>query len=694
MRYRHSHPALFIASSVLSLTLGCGGGSSSGANAPVPVTLSGIVATGAAFSNSTVTVHDRTGTAVGTNVKVGNDGQYSVTLPSDAKAPFVLTATRTTADGATDSLVSVVPATNGDAATANITPVTHLMASRLSLSGNPLKLAGEVATGAATVDVSAVAVRKAEAHAIIEPVLTATGSSSVDPLTATFVTDGSGYDRLLDSLRITVTPAGETHSNIEVAIKQRQAEANAPVVVQFTSNTATAPSLSSDPSVNALNLVPEGTVAKIAAHLAQLTTCYALPTYRRVSTPNPTGVAATSTSSVDISAPECRSAFFQDNSSGDILYKSNGAQIGAVSGQHFRGLFYDAATGLAFSQGSYEFTRENGDIVAGHKSFNPNTGAETYDVFVLRLDPTDGKLKQIGNQYVYPGRVSAYQQHRRFITLNQSAWDYVSTGYTVNVSNLVDGAGNPVFDRVAVTAPNNMTFVLRPTAGSSYLVLETGSGLTRTNFVRLRAEYLDPAKAGEDPSTKDNGSNAHFFADRTIFTNDVISQFPMQGVWKYEYFLAGNVGTVPDTTQYYKTRARALTIPELKMRSFATLTSANVASLQSMAIPAGQVNQGQISIGGLGAVGFSYEVLNGALPPTIADLFGRYSTPSVAFNDNIGVSPSATSATITCNNQTSIDQHCVNGVYDSSALMQAVNLWARDPLGNEFGSVYAAYTLQ
>ena len=39
------------------------------------------------------------------------------------------------------------------------------------------------------------------------------------------------------------------------------------------------------------------------------------------------------------------------------------------------------ATGAVFSQGTYEFTRANGDLVIGYKSRGTD-GSETFDTFV------------------------------------------------------------------------------------------------------------------------------------------------------------------------------------------------------------------------------------------------------------------------------------------------------------------------
>ena len=66
---------LVVTSAGLLGLYGCGGGSSSNVGGgTTPTILSGIAATGAAFSDATVTVTDSTGATVGTSATIGADG--------------------------------------------------------------------------------------------------------------------------------------------------------------------------------------------------------------------------------------------------------------------------------------------------------------------------------------------------------------------------------------------------------------------------------------------------------------------------------------------------------------------------------------------------------------------------------------------------------------------------------------------
>jgi hypothetical protein len=669
--------ALAVASASVFFIHGCGEKNDPIVEPPPPatVTLSGVVAKGAAFEGATITVTNRIGTAVGTtSTPVGADGVYTVNLTPGALAPFIVTATRTGANGETESLVSVVPAVSGSTATANVTPVTHLIASRLATSGDPLRLGAELAVGTAAVDAATVQSKLDEVQAVLGPVLQATGTAGTHPLTGSFSVDGTGYDRLLDSIAITIIPSSPTTVNIEIAVRQRLAEGEAPTAIHFTNLTAVA-SIPAIPTIDPDTLVEPGTATLIAQHLAQLTSCYALPLSARISSGG--------TTAADVVAPECRNAFFGND---PALFKTNGRVVG--KGKAFNGIFVDAATGTVFSRGTFEFTRANGDLVIGYMSRTP-AGNETQDAFVLRRD-ADGKLKQIGNQYAYPGGVAAYQQLRRFLTLDQSAFDYYSTGYNLNVDHITGGSGvdGSIFDRVVVTSPRGRTLTLKPRAGLSYLALvKPGPVLSNTSVVRLRAEYADTANTA-DPAVKDT---ALVFADRNEYTNEVIATIPAQGVWRFDYFLAGNVGSTPDATQHYKTRARALAIPELRMRAWAELGATLLASLRADANP----TTGNVPIGDETSIDLNYTVPTGALPPTSLWTIGGYNGGS--FNDSITVGSTARAGSILCAPTGAADLHCSAGAgspYASTAYAVGIYLAARDGAGREFTTFYAMYKLQ
>lgn len=701
---------------ILALTVaGCGGGGGTSASSTTTTTttattsLSGVAATGAAFTDATVTVMDSRGQSVGSGT-VGADGTFTITLAAGAVAPFILTATRTSADGATESLVSVVPTGTGTtaAATVNISPVTNLIASRLSSSGDPTKLGAELAAGTSTVNATTVAATVADVQTILAPILTATGTTGTDPLTGTFAADGTGYDRLLDSIKVTITPASATATNVEIGIKQLLAEGTAPTTIQFNNGagqTAVA-SVPAIPAITSNTLVPSGTAVLIAQHLAQLTSCYALPLATRV----PSGTVATS-----IAATECTSAFFNNS---PASFKSNGNVVGL--GKAFNGIFTTGGNGVAFSQGTYEFTRANGDIVVSYKS-TTLAGNETFDTFALRLD-TDGKLKQIGNQYDYAGGVNPYQQLREFVT--QPASNYYSTGYNISIP-LINAP--TVISYVEITTPRNTTLTM--IRGSDSMVFPRGGNLATpsgTNYLRIRSEYATTtgAPAGH-PSTIEGG----LMFVPSDFTDAQVVAIPNQAVWTFNYY-SGTVGSgTLQATQYYKTRTRANSLAELRNQTWATLGAATIADMQTKFIANSPLvngpTAGYSTLSSSANLAPTWNVPTGALPPTEVKLFGSalyfdytnsttkagntgftsttnsatYTSGRTNFNDGQTVGSTARSTTIACANggvdaNNMGEKHCNNPGYLATARNSGVHLWARDTTGREYAHFYATYALQ
>ena len=708
MHIKLTRLALGIASAGLLGLYGCGGGSSSSSNGgstvttptvPAPTILSGVAATGAAFTDATVTVTDSTGATVGTSTTIGADGTYSITLTVGAVAPFVLTATRSGADGASESLVSVVSSVTGASATANITPITNLIAARLSPTGDPSKLGAELAAKTANLSASTVSGKLDEVQAILAPILAATETSGTNPLTGSFAANGAGYDRLLDSIKVSIVPASATTSNIEVGIKQQQVEGVAPVTIQFTSAT-TAATVPTIPTIDKTKLVEAGTADLIKSFLAQLTSCYAVPLSTRVNSPVSNGLATGT--AVNVVDPACKTAFFGDNPAN---FKSNGNVVGRdVNGNGaFASLFKDGATGLMFSQGSYEFTRANGDIVAGYKS-KDIAGNETFDTFVLSKD-TDGKLKLIGNQYVYGGGVSAYQQIRTFV--NDAPSTYYSTGFNLSMP-LMTGVAY-----VKITTPKDTTVTMIP--GSDGMVFpklnadrvavkSDGTVATTigtmvpsgTSFIRIRSEYADTTSTALHPAARESG----LAFTPTDATDAEISSYGNQSLWVFKYYDSSNTLLA---TQNYKTRARSNTIAEMRTRAWAKLDAGSLQYLTDNFIASTATlpsNNSYTKLPTSGLAAPTWEVPSGALPPTEVRLFGKAPPNSngtgtkVAFNDGQSVGSTKRTVTVSCANGSG-EYHCVTGNtgYTANAIMTGLHLWARDPSGREYANFYAAYKL-
>jgi hypothetical protein len=194
----------------------CGGGDPAPiADTPAPTsfTVSGTAATGAPFAGATVTLFDSAGEPFTASGVTAPNGNYTITVLLSAKPPFVVQAV--SADK-TQTLVSVVAEAKDT--TTNITPITNLIASRLSPSGDPTKLASELKTGTASFNLAALQVKVKEIVALLKPLMDAAGDSS-DPLNGKLVADGTGADKVLDTLAISITP--KSASSVEIVVGQK-----------------------------------------------------------------------------------------------------------------------------------------------------------------------------------------------------------------------------------------------------------------------------------------------------------------------------------------------------------------------------------------------------------------------------------------------------------------------------------------
>ena len=644
----------------------CGGGGGdpepvAAVPAPTTFTVAGTAATGAVFANASITIVGSDGAsypATGESaVLTGADGSYTITLPLTAKPPFVVKAARDD-----QTLVSVVAEAKDS--TTNITPVTNLIASRLSSSGDPAKLADEIKNKTVTVDAAAVKAKVAEVVALIKPLMDAVGDST-DPLNGKLVADGTGADKVLDSLSISITPSSASSVNIQVAVKQKQAEGVDPAVITFTNTTKPATAIA---AVTAADLVPSGTAALIQDFLGRLTACYALSQAERV--------ASGGTAAADIIAPACRSVFAGDD---PASFKNNGGIVSSKGA--FSGIF-GTGTGVKFDRGSYEFTRSNGDLVIAYRATD-TSGNSTNNTLVVKAD-TDGKLKAIGNQYLYSGAVSPRHTLNSFV--NQPEATYYSTGYSLVVANTLDANGKPIFAKVVAKTPKGGEITLKPAAGVSNLQLVKSTGeVTRTVVLSIRNVYADAANKG-DPALADT---TRFFAP-TPATDAEIAAYAEQSVWKFDYYLAGNATTTPDATQYFKTRARPLTIAELQTQALASLADADIAYIKANTVS----NAGggkSLPTPATGPVTLNWVKPDGAFAPSSVTILGNANASQ--FTTTAAVASGSTSKDIACIAASAADKHCTAGNYGAGGWLVGAQLLASSPTGRDFATFYAFYTV-
>lgn len=608
-----------------------------------PMGISGTAATGAPFpSGSKVVIIDATGAIVGNTIILNPEGSYSIVVPANSQPPLIIKAS---ADGVT-SMYSVSPTLV--TGTVNVTPITNLIAARLSPTGNPANIAAEVQAGTATVTQATTTAKVQEIMTVLSPVTTAL-ADTINPLTGTFIANGTGHDQLLDSVKIKITPTltGTVQgSNVDVTVVTQQAAGASPIVIPTFSGTAAAIPPLPVSTIPASDLVASGTATKIRDLVARIQTCYGLPIAERV--------VANGTTAADIISPICRAIFFNNN---PATFKTNGFAISST--ESYSGIFKNTSTGALSDLGTYEFTRTNGDIVFSYRSRSPDTLNTNYFSGVARLEGTE--LKLVGNQWNYDVSIKPEASNRSFP--NDPTYDYQTTGYNLFVANKVVG-GNSIFNRVVVTSPVGTSFVLRPSSGYSYMVLEISPGVSSTTgIVRLNGNPLSTQSLTQI-ATKEN---TLVWGDFNYWTDLQISKITQRGTWKLDFFLAGNLTATPDTVEYRSTFERALTVPELKALKFAKFTDSFVASKASLSAN----SRGGNILFSVPTTSFEvqWEVPAGALAPISASLYGRapnlngiHNITDVStgnrFDDGVNFGSAVRSASIFCANQSAADLHC------------------------------------
>lgn len=674
--------AMALAAALATALTACGGGGGGGDDAaptqpeqppaPVASTLTGTAATGAPFANAAVQVTDATGATV-CDTATGHDGTFRCTLAPTVQRPLLLRAAKD------ETVLYSATAATGDAR-ANITPLTHIIVTRLAPAGDPAALAGAVQTLTA----QALQAQSDALVAALQPLLTALGVSS-DPLDGELVANGTGEDKLLDAIAVTVRPDG-TAANIEIAVKAVATAANPqPVVVRFRSDAVAVPAMAAvDPA--AVSGLPAPSL--VADLMQRLTACFALPLSQRVNAPNDT--ASVVGTANDVIAPACRTLFFNDD---PATYLSNGGRVGrsAANTGSFAGLFRSGATGVVFGDGKFEYFRGNGDHVLSAK-WRDMQGGTANDTYVARN--VNGVLKLIGNQYVYSSAVRPYAQDREL--LNTPQFSYYSTGYHIRVDNRTDAAGNPIFSKVLVTSPRGDVYTLLPTAGRALLAIAPdGVNASATSVLRLAAGYRDATSTAAHPSVRETG----LVYASPLWTDAEIDALDSRGVWRFEFFHADPA--VPNVVQNNRTLTKPYTIAEIRRRPFAELTASARASLIADSVP-GYFEFTEPDVAMLGeASDPAWTVPLGALAPSLVSVSGRAPFGSTTpgglgnrFDDGTGISTTARFATVFCSAQTASDRHCAdNGRYAVGTTINFAELWGLGENQVEISKAIGLYRL-
>jgi hypothetical protein len=603
--------------------------------------------------------------------------------------------------GGTDTLVSMTDTTIST--TANVNTISNLVAALMSATGDPATLASDLASGTVTLDQTAILLNWNKAKSIMQPLLDALKTSMDDVRAGPAPANGTGVDLLLDSLDATITRNSNGTSTIEITVKTG-GDGQQPPVIRFVNTTllegilkenGITPTQVQNQPITAATLPPSGTSAQIAELLKRMTGCFALPTATRVN--------STSGTAANVTASECKTIFKDDNPG---AYRQNGELVSADGA--LSTLFSDSGTGTGFGQGSFDYKRDNGDIVFSFVSVDRNLVTRN-DESVATLQ--DGKLKLSGNQYKFAGSVNAMGEFHSFIYTN--ALGYFSTGYNLKVPLQSDGL-SPV-DKVEVTSPRGTTYTLVPGTDAMVLPRLDGNFLPKTNdngkllpsgsaFVRLASGDDTKPFTGASPARTLEHNVYSLKEDESAAT---IAAYPPRGVWTFAYFKTG-VAT-PVATQTVRTKARAMTLSEIGNRignngAFLFDRSSLAPLLARQGTQSPGLTDLLLPLSGLPSTAYTWEPYilfknmdKNLLLPVSIRVFGFISNPAQSpdlaqdFSDFLSLTPTMRSATVPCTNASNA-VHCnAPGGYAANVWLDGVQLLAREASGREFSWFESAW---
>jgi hypothetical protein len=622
---------------------------------------------------------------------VGSDGSFKVELKTTAKAPFVLFVKQVDDDEPQVSMIDTA-----QSATVNVSPITTLIAARLSPKGDPALLTA-ADSGAAKITAATTEIKQQ-----LQPLLEAAGvDANANPLTMAFQADSKGLDKALDMLgKPTIVRGSDGKATIEIEIKTGGSDDAADAVNTPAKITLTAGSTSVATGITLskmqATLPADGVNLKIQKLMQRMQDCYATaPADRR---------ASGATLASQITADVCK-AIFVNNDPGKYLHNNtvvsqSGATLPTDIGGRFTGAFkgiFNTVKGLQFDLPEYRYTIKNnytdptdltrsvsGDVVftARWTVTDQNAGASLgqSDVSEYHARVQNGELKLIGNQSKHDLSINALARREEMPAVADYA--YLATGYSIGITerrwnhdNNTSTAKVSIYEQVVVTSPSGKTFTLKPIAGNNYdylgLVNKAGS-TTSGATVRLNGAYLNAVTAAADDHPSTRFSN-EFWGAKADWTEQALQAIPAQGNWRFDItltdaFVAANasLGTTKNFTQYRRAINRAPTLAELKAIKWPAIKDPIKATLGTQANSQGFVSISSAGVPALAVVD-GWDVSSGAWSPTSAKIYGKTNL-GVGWDEAADVASTARKVSIGCK---SSGAHCATSPADAGKFLNA-----------------------
>ena len=555
-----------------ALLTACGGGGGGSSN-----TLSGTAATGAPLSGASIEIYNASGLKVATAIADSTGNYTSSALLGDG--PYVVKAT----SGNTE-LYSVQASVDGSKV--NVTPLSNLVATLLSPTGNAANLVGEVGADKTILSTTGINDKKAIVKSIASPVATAVGlDTGFDVINTAMVADGTGLDRVLDTVRIGITHEASS-SSIQVVYKTADSNST-PQVITFNHND---PRSNVIASVNGVaftsgDLFDSSVTSKLNVWLDRLNACTRIPASQRW-----TGSVGSKT----LIAEVCKKLFYNDD-------QNTFRHFGITAEQAFTYAFSDktwteAEPSRQATEPEYVYTNSDGEVLVKLKAklFNDDGSSYyRYYFFNLSRDPNNNnELRSRGNRYLYETNMSTVNYVKSFPY--STGYDYTYSGYSFDIptegtngdSSIASTPYNKTIVSAKVTSPSGEITYLKKKVGRSRLVVcpsisTAASDCSYSPFRAVGSSFLNSSTAVDlvyssrtRPAEYDSYGSVNFGQ----LSDSAIRSLPMIGTYTFELTLSDNT-TVTQRVPFFGRPKTHNEIIAARTSKFPILSSEFISSL-------------------------------------------------------------------------------------------------------------------
>jgi hypothetical protein len=716
-----------------AVVVACGGGGG-GQQSTV---LTGTAAVGAAVDAATVNVYDSTGKLVGTGT-TGADGNFSITLTENGKAPYVLKLVK-------DEITLHALHADAGNGVVNITPFSDGVVSMLSPTGSSSGLISALQEGATAPTAALIKERREVVSTALGGMMTAAGVTG-DIFTTAFSTNGTGQDKLLDSVSVNSIADGEAKvANLQLTLKlatdPENPSADMPVI-NLSSSSSVAEALSEKNRIGVISPqnLPSDEAGKLYTSLiANLNACYKeAPEVRTDGSSN-------------VLSSACTKVFVDNDPS---KYLNFGQKLGATA--QFAGMFtYTGAVDfkpvskpyLAQDLKGAKSVDGRGRAIVAMSWVNEQGNRENIMLYATKYTLKGEELLGLsGDKNSYPWTVVSHNQKREFPLRNNNSMDYVQSQYLISVRDLINKTtGKSDVNYAIVTTPSKKKVLLASAKGGASRDL----ALCRATEVDLVAGVPTNPKNSETDTYPANGPQAALakywctgtsksltfaqsFVDKTMRatyvpsdikdvgilrplnnsgqpytpTSAELANFPSMGMWTIEYkFMDGST-----KTQKTWSVARPMTVEELLGSDgpdavMPKYTEATINWMKALKTQSGNVltacpsgsntcDAAQSPVPAPLSGGYKFAWTDSPVPMTSLWLSGAKNdagrtwisgTNASRWDDQLGVRSTTRQAELKCSRQSQSDGHCADGVavsdiggFNSRIWTSYSELWGKD----------------